>query len=34
MASDKLLQNFLLKFKTSNIQFIQIFWSKDFHFAF
>ena len=32
MAGDKLLQKFLLKLKTSNIQFSQIFWSKDFNF--
>lgn len=34
MAGDKLLQKFLLKLKTSNIQFSQIFWSKDFNFWF
>ena len=32
MASDKLLQKFVLKFKTSNIQFSRIFWSKDVNF--
>ena len=32
MTSDKLLQKFVLKFKTSNIQFSRIFWSKDVNF--